>query len=528
MKTVSFFHGIGRFCFFFAVLFGIAFNAAAQNNKMGKIAILTFNGGTPDERDGIPEMISFTSAIMDNFLVIPRTTIAQAVSREQSFQSTSGMTDADTIARLGNQFGADFVMAGSIAPFGTSNLLLVSVIKIDVIQQVAGYIVPYNSLDALNRDKSIVSRMAGFIVETMKKETTGLDKLSVLPVQFADGVNAQEGDALAQILSIYLIHYGKYAVYPRTKTLEQVQGEYKTQLSGVTRDDQTVALGRGINPPFVLSVASRRIGSSNRFNASIIDLEGGHQIAGLTEPYESLIDGMDAMDFLARELSGIKVSERERSRRQSTFKADERKDKFLEDLGVNFSGWYGFASSSLKSPEGKGTNDLIIRNDYNNDATDGGANIELRLSNFFGIGTGIGLSKVTYDVFTTNDKGIETTLGDLEHFTVQLPFFVRVNLMIGDDVAVSLSPYIGIGVNLLSKLTSTYGSIETELLTASKCSFIAGGEFGLWLHNFNVFLGMQYNEDFGYSALRVNGKDFSYKRGTVGVTFGIGFFVPFR
>jgi hypothetical protein len=85
------------------------------------------NGGSQDERDGIAELFSFTPQIMRNFTVIPRTTITRAIEQEQSFQLSSGMTDADTMARLGNQFGANYVMAGSITSLGNSRLLIVSI-----------------------------------------------------------------------------------------------------------------------------------------------------------------------------------------------------------------------------------------------------------------------------------------------------------------------------------------------------------------------------------------------------------------
>jgi hypothetical protein len=102
-----------------------------------------------------------------------------------------------------------------------------------------------------------------------------------------------------------LIRSGKYLVYPRTETLEQVQTEYKTQLSGVTADEHLVDMGKGDNPRFVLSVAARRLGSQNMFNASIINLESGVQAIGRSVNYSTLDDGMQVMENLARELTGI-------------------------------------------------------------------------------------------------------------------------------------------------------------------------------------------------------------------------------
>jgi TolB-like protein len=110
------------------------FAALCLAQNIGRIAILSFNGGSGDEGDGIAELFSFTPQLKGGFTVIPRTAINRAISAEQGFQ-LSGMTDSETITRLGNQFGADYVMAGSITSLGKSKLLIVSIVKIDVIQQ---------------------------------------------------------------------------------------------------------------------------------------------------------------------------------------------------------------------------------------------------------------------------------------------------------------------------------------------------------------------------------------------------------
>jgi hypothetical protein len=124
-------------------------------------------------------MFSISTAIIEYIkisivvLSILRTGITEAAQQEQSFQATSGMTDADTIAKLGNQFGADYVMAGSITALGSKKLLIVSIIKIDVIRQVAGVYLTYDSLSELSRDKSILNGMAAELVEMARSAGGG-------------------------------------------------------------------------------------------------------------------------------------------------------------------------------------------------------------------------------------------------------------------------------------------------------------------------------------------------------------------
>lgn len=533
MKTVKVLRFIKRFSLLMVLLAGAAEIADAQKAaKTDRIAILPFNGGSYDERDGIAELFSFTPQIMNNFLVIPRTAISKAAEKEQSFQYSSGMTDADTITKIGNQFGADYVMAGSITSLGRSSLLVVSIIKIDVIQQVAGDFLVYDSLDELNRDDTILKKMSANLVAMMKQKYSKQEKLAVLPVQFSGTSNEQEGDALAQLLSIYLIRSGKYAVYPRTKTLEQVEDEYKIQLSGVTRDSEAVSLGRGINPPYVLSVASRKIGSTNRFNASIIDLEAGYQVAGHTEPYATLIDGMNAMEFLAKELSGIKVSEKERKNRvnfiEDSAKAEEtlrkreidnRKkaeaaDRFLKSSGLNFTGKFGFNLSANSASD-----DSSAKSDWT-----GGFGVELRLTPYFGVQTGVDFFQGYVLVETANKESFL-----LDSLDAQIPVFLRGNIWLGDtDAGFNLSPYLGVGFNVYSSVSMSKSDGIIEPQSTPKYCFIAGGELGMSFINFNLFLGIQYNFNFENKVVRINASEVSYKSDSFVMSLGIGYFIPFR
>jgi len=79
---MKFIKGFLRFMLFVVLFTSSALICLAQQNtgKMGKIAILSFNGGSSDERDGIAELFSFTPAIMNGFIVIPRTNIINAIN----------------------------------------------------------------------------------------------------------------------------------------------------------------------------------------------------------------------------------------------------------------------------------------------------------------------------------------------------------------------------------------------------------------------------------------------------------------
>jgi hypothetical protein len=141
------------------------------------------------------------------------------------------------------------------------------------------------------------------MVAAARIDASRLEKLAVTPVQLRGNVDARVADTLAQILSANLVKIGKYAVYPRTATLEQVQKEYDNQTSGMTADENVIGIGKRDNPHLALSVVARRLDNQNMFNAAIINLESGAQVAGRSEDYNSLDDGVTAMERLVRGLT---------------------------------------------------------------------------------------------------------------------------------------------------------------------------------------------------------------------------------
>jgi TolB-like protein len=283
----------------------LALTVAGMAFAKDNLAVLPFTGGTEEEGETIAELFSFSQELNTVFAPIPRTSITQAIKKEQNFQYNTGMTNPDTIMAIGKQLGAKYVIAGNIGKLGNQNLLIISILKIDDLRQVAGDIQTYVD------EKEIQGKlpdMARNIIEATKIDASHLDKLAVIPVDLGKDTEEHVADTLAQILSVNLIRSRKYAVYPRTKTLEQVQAEYDTQKSGITADENIVDQGMGDNPRFVLSVVERRLADQTMFNAVIIDFESGVQVVGRTVNYQSLDDGIRVMESLAQELTKVSIS----------------------------------------------------------------------------------------------------------------------------------------------------------------------------------------------------------------------------
>jgi hypothetical protein len=287
----------------FTVLLALSISAAAVAKD--NLAILPFSGGAEGEGETIAELFSFEGALTSAFNPVPRTSINRAIRSEQSFQMGSGMTDPETIAALGRQLGAQYVVSGSITALGSQRLLVISILKIDELRQIGGDVQTYGEIEEIRGKLSVMART---IVEAAAIDASRLPRLSIVPVELGGGADRREADTLAQILAAHIVRSGKYAVYPRTASLEQVQAEYTNQFNGDTADENLPEAGRGANPELVLSVTARKLGAATMFNAAVINLVTGVQEAGNSADYRVLEDGLQAMETLALRLTGGAVS----------------------------------------------------------------------------------------------------------------------------------------------------------------------------------------------------------------------------
>jgi hypothetical protein len=275
------------------------------------LAILPFTGAQSEDGEAIAELFSFQRDLTAVFNPVPRASINRAIRGEQGFQMESGMTDPDTIASLGKQLGATYVVAGTITTLGSQNLLVIAILHTETLRQIAGDIQTYRTIEEIDGK---LPAMARNITAAVQRDTSKLPLLALPPMQLAGGIDSREADAMAQVLAMYLIRSGKYAVYPRTKSLEQVQEEYGNQFNRDTADKYLPDIGRTGNPRLALSVTAHRLGTRNIFNAAIINLETGVQEAGDTVNYQSPNDGVGAMDDLARKMTGRETREAEAAR----------------------------------------------------------------------------------------------------------------------------------------------------------------------------------------------------------------------
>ncbi|MHC6201859.1 SUMF1/EgtB/PvdO family nonheme iron enzyme [Breznakiellaceae bacterium SP9] len=295
----------------------LAFQLTAQAKP--RLAILPFSGGDGEEGETIAELFSFEPALTAAFIPVPRTRITAAIRSENLFQMGTTWTDPDTVAALGKQLGAQYALAGHITALGNNKLLVISILQIEHLQEVAGDLQTYRSIEEI---PAKLPAMVQTIVNATKVDTAKLPKLAVVPVQLQGGQAQEAADVPAQILSLYVVRSGRYAVYPRTSSLDQVQKEYPEQTDGKVADERIARIGAGDNPRYVLSAIARKLGTLTMFNASVIDLESGGMINGASANYRTLDDGISAMASLTNTLTGIKIAAPEASTQSTAAPAD--------------------------------------------------------------------------------------------------------------------------------------------------------------------------------------------------------------
>jgi TolB-like protein len=307
------------------ILVLIATAAFAQAKP--RLGILPFTGGTGRDGDAIASLFANSQDLKQEFSIVPRTSSIDAVMREQEFQR-SGLTDSDTIADLGKQMNADYVVSGHIAPLGNTNLLSISIVDVRTMRQVAG---DYEEYDRIEAVRDLLPPMARRIIALVRAQSTVPPAtLAVLPLNIRDpDIKQENAEILAQILATEIANSRQYAVLPRTQTIETVMAEQQIQRSGMTDRASMIAIGKATNARYVLAGMITKLGAMNVFDVKILNIESGEQVKGADRDYTDLSDGVALMGELAYELTGAEADEYAKARQKERLATAEQREKAL-------------------------------------------------------------------------------------------------------------------------------------------------------------------------------------------------------
>jgi formylglycine-generating enzyme required for sulfatase activity len=294
---------------------------AAEPIRLPRIAVLPFTGLSGTNGENIALLLSNDREIQSAFTVVPRTSSVNSLVRDRRFQA-SGLTDSDTIAAIGTELNADFVITGHIRTLGEQNVVIASIVQVENFRQVSG---AYREFSELGDLRNLLPDIARRMVEAVRIEAgPAMPALAILPFSVPSGVSAQDAEVLAQLLSVELANTGRYMLLPRTAAIAGVlsessadQSEHSDQSerfsikAGLADIHSVRAVGKAVNAQYVLAGNLIRLGENvNLFLAQILDIETAALLAGGDVEYRTITDGLHFMPELAFQLTGIH-SERE-------------------------------------------------------------------------------------------------------------------------------------------------------------------------------------------------------------------------
>ena len=287
-----------------------AFALFAQKEESKKervLVIFPFTGGNNEDGEALASSLTRQRALLKSFSkIIPMTRDSeQARKFEESFQFSSGMTNEENIVELGKALNASHVMAGYITKFKDKNIVLVSIMDVESLQQIAGDHRTYKSIEEI--DKYIPDIAKKLDHYSSRDTISKLPGLAVPPFTIKNGVDKEDAMVLAQILACELANGDKYAVLPRTQdNLDKVKKEQARQM-GNTDEKKTIPVGAGRNPEYVLSGSVQRLGKLNKFGVDILDIKEGSLYGeeGYERNYGDLSDGLELIPKLANEINRI-------------------------------------------------------------------------------------------------------------------------------------------------------------------------------------------------------------------------------
>jgi len=241
---------------------------------------------------------------------------------------------------LGRQSNADYVVAGHIQVLGNRNLVLITIIHVESLQQIAGDYRQYGNIEEI---QEMIPDMARRIARAAQIDRTGLPRLAVLPFSIStSGVNQNDAEVLAQILATEVANSGRYVVLPRTSQIQTVLREQEIQRSGITEPNSIKAIGEALNAQYVLSGNVRSLGQNNIFTALILETERGEQVRGDYENYNTVADGLTHIATLSRKLLSdtSTAGTVQNTQQPSTSADDDWKNKwFYLGGGIGYGGY---------------------------------------------------------------------------------------------------------------------------------------------------------------------------------------------
>ena len=123
--------------------------------------------------------------------------------------------------------------------------------------------------------------------------------LGILP--FTGGAG-DDGEAIANLISMQPAILNAFAVVPRTAELNALFAEHYVQLAGLTDSDTIASIGRALNADYMLSGSIRRLGHGNLFLATIVNVETFEQLGGYRRAFQAIEEVLGFLPSMSRSM----------------------------------------------------------------------------------------------------------------------------------------------------------------------------------------------------------------------------------
>jgi hypothetical protein len=266
-----------------------------------RLGILPFTGGDAGEGEIIALFFSNEPELSRFFTVIPRLSSLEAVLQEPHFLRSTGLTDADTITRLGRSVSADYVLTGHIRSLEAGKLLVISLFHVEQFRQIAGTYEIYRGDEELRgMIPGIIQRLA----MTSRRNAVGSPpRLAVLPIQAPPGIDQEDADLWVQLLITEIANSGHFAVTPRVGVLETVMAKQRIKRPAAAAPENIKTIGRALNVQNILVSNIRFLDEKRLYIASILKTTDASQLAGTTVNYQSISENLGLIQELEATLT---------------------------------------------------------------------------------------------------------------------------------------------------------------------------------------------------------------------------------
>jgi len=272
------------------------------DKKLPRVAILPFMGTNADEGEMIATLLTNESEIQKNFTPILRTNIQGAFKKYQQALQKSLITQLTSVADLGENLEADFVVAGMIQSSKEYNFVFINIVDIKTRQMVAGDYIQFEEKEDI---PSLLADIAKKIVTAPKIKKKNMLELAIWPFSMPrNEATAQEIEVLTQITAIEIINSGKYVVLPRTQQINDAISKKLFEPSAVGEGVVLPNLVEALNAKYILVGLAGSIGTKRHISMQITNLEDGQQVKGSNVEYEKINDCIKRIPLLVQVICG--------------------------------------------------------------------------------------------------------------------------------------------------------------------------------------------------------------------------------